>query len=115
GDRRAPPGVLVVVCHHEPAAAVLPLAEDVQLDHVDAMAARRVEAGERVARLDVGRALVTHAPRASSLGLAAHESTFAERADPARDCLGQAAPCRRSIASTAALGPTYGASTVKVR
>ena len=55
--------VLVVVGHEQQPAAVGVLAEDVQLDHVHVVAQGGVEAGERVARLDVGRSLVADPSR----------------------------------------------------
>ena len=64
GERRALAQVLVVVRDQQPAAAVGVLAEHIQLDHVDAVAQCRVEARERVARLDVRGALVADAAKA---------------------------------------------------
>ncbi len=66
GDRRALARVLVVVRDEQAPAAVGVLAEHVQLDHVDAVAQRGVEARERVAGLDVRGALVADA--AGALG-----------------------------------------------
>ena len=64
GEGRARAHVLVVVRHQQAAAAVGVLAEHVQLDHVDVVAQRRVEARERVALLDVRGPLVAYAARA---------------------------------------------------
>ena len=64
GERRARAHVLVVVGDEQPPAAVGVLAEHVQLDHVDVVAQRGVEARERVAGLDVRGALVADAARA---------------------------------------------------
>src|SRR2546421_3899008 len=121
GERRAAAHVLVVVGHQQAPAAVGVLAEHVELDHVDAVAQRGVEAGEGVPVLDVGGALVAHTAYAL-LGLGHRLFHDATVAAPSTTLRVTAAPPHpgpgglrvASIAFTAASAPTWGARTRKL-
>src|ERR1700686_3916340 len=90
---------LVVVRQQQAPAAVEVLAQDVELDHVDADLHGGLEGGKRVAGGDVGRALVTAPARGAELR---HPAPYDRAAQAVRRRWGSC--LARSMASMAGLG-----------